>query len=172
MICQHCNKKEATTHFKQNINGEKTEMYLCSDCAKELGVNEVFEPITMSSFFGNFLGASTAALNSLAGVDRCSFCGSSFNDIVKSGKVGCANCYDKFYDRLSPSIEKLHGKTKHIGKTISYTKTTEEVSDEKEQSSQTDKLKAELKKAIKEENFEKAAELRDKIRELSTEDNK
>ena len=42
---------------------------------------------------------------------RCEKCGCSFNDIVKSGKIGCADCYETFYDKLMPSIERIHGRT-------------------------------------------------------------
>mgnify|MGYP002511290964 CR=1 FL=1 len=101
MLCQHCNKNEATTHIKRSINGQREEMHLCSECAAELGVMEEFRMPSMNEFFGdsflgNFLGAGVAAMNSLAGVDRCKTCGSSFNDIVKSGRIGCSDCYEKF----------------------------------------------------------------------------
>lgn len=166
MKCNHCGKNEANTHYKRVINGKKEEMYLCEECAKELGVmNDFsFEPFSMDTFFGNLLGAGAAALNSIAGVDRCTYCGSSFNDIVNSGKVGCANCYDRFESKLNPSIEKLHGRTRHVGKSVSYT--VEE--DEKQESvDELTKLKEEMKLAIKEQRFEDAAVIRDKIKNLT-----
>lgn len=165
MKCNHCKVNDANTHYKRIINGKKEEMYLCEECAKELGVMDdfSFEPFSMDSFFGNLLGAGASALNSLAGVDRCTYCGSSFNDIANSGKVGCANCYDRFEDKLSPSIEKLHGRTKHIGKSISYEVENEEKPNEIAQ------LKAELKQAIQEQRFEDAVVLRDKIKSLTEE---
>jgi protein arginine kinase activator len=164
MKCSHCHENEANTHIKKTINGKTEEMYLCSECAKELGVMEEFEPFSMDSLFGNFLGAGAAALNSLAGIDRCGYCGSSFNDIVKSGKVGCANCYEKFEDKLSPSIEKIHGRTKHVGKNVTYTVEQEEKS---EPVSEVEQLKLQLKDAIKEQRFEDAAVLRDKIKDMT-----
>lgn len=170
MKCQHCNKNEATTHIKKNINGQKEEMHLCADCAKELGVMDEFRMPTMSemfgdSFLGNFLGAGVAAMNSLAGVDRCSSCGSSFNDIVNSGRIGCADCYEKFEDKLEPSIRKIHGKTKHVGKFISYSD-DETKKEEKPRKSELDTLKDQLKSAIDEQRFEDAAVIRDKINAL------
>lgn len=170
MKCQHCNQNEATTHIKKIVNGKREEMHLCSECAKELGVMDEFKMPTMSemfsdSFLGNFLGAGVAAMNSLAGVDRCSSCGSSFNDIVNSGRIGCADCYDKFEDKLEPSIRKIHGKTKHIGKFITYSD-DEKKTEEKPQVSELDSLKEQLKTAISEQRFEDAAVIRDKINEL------
>lgn len=169
MKCTHCNEREANTHIKRIINGKKEEMHLCEECARELGVMEEFsfEPFSMDSLFGNLLGAGAKALNSLSGIDRCTYCGTTFNDIVNSGRVGCSHCYDKFEEKLSPSIEKLHGRAKHIGKNISY---TEEETPEQNEISEIDKLKADLKLAVEEQRFEDAAVLRDKINELTKED--
>lgn len=181
MLCQHCNQNEATTHIKQNINGEKQEMHLCSECAKELGVMDEFRFPSMSEFFGdsflgNFLGAGVSAMNSLAGVERCNTCGSSFNDIVKCGHIGCSDCYEKFEDKLEPSIRKIHGKTKHIGKFVTY---SEDETAEKPKEKETpkpkvntlDSLKEQLKDAIKEQRFEDAAVLRDKIKAMTEDTN-
>lgn len=173
MLCQHCNQKEATTHIKKNINGQREEMHLCSECARELGVMDEFKMPSMNdlfgdSFLGNFLGAGVAAMNSLAGVERCSTCGSSFNDIVKGGHIGCSDCYDKFADRLEPSIRKIHGKTKHIGKFISYDEKEEPAKKEsKAEVNQLDLLQQQLEAAIKEQRFEDAAVIRDKIKNLT-----
>lgn len=175
MRCQHCNKNEANTFIKRNINGKKEEMHLCSECAKELGVMSEFEMPSMSdmfndTFLGNFLGAGVAAMNSLAGVDRCSSCGSSFNDIVQSGRIGCADCYEKFEDKLEPSIRKIHGKTKHVGKYISYSEDDksqdEQQNNQTKQVSELESLQQQMKSAIEEQRFEDAAVIRDKIKNL------
>lgn len=177
MKCSNCNNNEANTHIKRTINGKTQEMFLCSECAHKLGVMDEFdfEPFSMDSFFGNLLGAGAAALNSLAGVDRCGYCGSSLNDIINSGKAGCSNCYIKFEDKLTPSIEKLHGRTKHIGKNVTYTYENDNKDDNHKPSqnskmSEIDQLKSELKTAIQEQRFEDAAIIRDKIKDLNKED--
>jgi len=169
MRCEHCNEREATTHIKKIINGNKTELHLCSECAAELGVAEEFSPENFfaDTFFGNLLGAGIPAMNVLSGVERCESCGSSFNDIVKNGSVGCAHCYEKFEDKLEPSIVKIHGKTKHVGKNVTYTVDESEKAETPEDKAEN--LKEKLKQAIKEQRFEDAAELRDKIKELNQE---
>lgn len=174
MLCQHCNKNEATTHIKKNVNGRREEMHLCSECAAELGVMDEFKMPSMNelfndSFLGNFLGAGAAAMNALTGVERCSSCGSSFNDIINSGHLGCSGCYDKFEDKLEPSIRKIHGKTKHIGKYVSYDETEEksDYSPEKKQKTTLETLEEQLKEAVREQRFEDAAVLRDKIKGFS-----
>ena len=164
MICQNCKKNEATTHIKRIINGETAEYRLCKNCAISLGFSDSFSDfgINLSELFGGFLGdISVSSLSSR--VLRCEKCGSSFEDIAKSGKIGCADCYSLFYDKLLPSIQRIHGKTRHEGKIAKSA--GESLKREREISS----LKQDLSKAIEEQNFEEAARLRDKIRETEAE---
>ena len=166
MLCQHCQKNEATTHIKTNINGTVTEYRLCADCAQELGYGSMFPDFTAD--FGGMLGSFlSAALPARSGAARCPECGYTMNDIKKSGKVGCANCYDLFFSELMPTIRSIHGNTEHIGKrpVIEYTENREEEktpADDK--TKKIEQLRAELKKAIEDENFERAAQLRDEIK--------
>lgn len=159
MICENCGKNQATTHLKSIVNGKYTEMWLCSDCAKAMGVGNMFTHTAtdFSSFLGSFFGDG---LPSRTSATRCKSCGTSFADIARSGKVGCADCYTNFYDELLPSIQKIHGNIQHTGKVANgvdiQVKVTREI----------EKTKQELAKAVKEQNFELAAKLRDKINEL------
>lgn len=163
MLCQHCGKNEATTHVKRNINGEVTEYMLCHDCAAEMGYSNLFPDFhsdwtsLLGSFFGNALPARTGAV-------RCRTCGSTMNDIARSGMVGCADCYDSFYSELLPTIRSVHGNTRHCGKRPDRLEDTERKPDIPAENP-LDRLKAELKKAIEEQNFERAAELRDEIKD-------
>ena len=166
MKCQKCGANNANTHVKPIINGEFKEYDLCSDCAKKMGYTNVFSDMEdefsnfLGSFFGNVLPARTQAT-------RCEFCGTTYPEIAKTGHVGCAKCYDVFADELYPSIRRIHGNTTHCGKN---SKRAENAKAEKPvEQTKEDKikaLKAELDKAVKEQNFEHAAELRDKIKEM------
>lgn len=166
MKCQKCGANNANTHVKTIINGEFKEYDLCSDCAKKMGYTNVFSDMEdefsnfLGSFFGNVLPARTQAT-------RCEFCGTTYPEIAKTGHVGCAKCYDVFADELYPSIRRIHGNTTHCGKN---SKQAENAKAEKPvEQTKEDKikaLKAELDKAVKEQNFEHAAELRDKIKEM------
>ncbi|MPM95797.1 Protein-arginine kinase activator protein [bioreactor metagenome] len=100
----------------------------------------------------------------ISNTERCPMCGASFQEIVKSGKIGCAECYDKFYDLLLPSVQRIHGKTAHSGKIAA----NNEIEIKKE--NVLEELKAKLAQAIEEQNFEYAAELRDKIKEMESGD--
>lgn len=161
MLCQSCGQNQATTHIKTIINGELAEVSLCRECAQKLGYNSFFGNFGMD--FDKFLGSLMSGSESdriLKSRKRCNCCGSTFEEIAKSGKVGCANCYDVFYDELLPSIQRIHGKTVHIGKLA------KSAGSEVKMKNTLTKLKEELTAAIKEQEFEKAAKLRDQIKEL------
>ncbi len=166
MKCQKCGANNANTHVKTVINGEFKEYDLCSECAKKMGYTNIFGDMEsefsnfLGSFFGNVLPARTQAT-------RCEFCGSTYSDIAKSGHVGCANCYDVFADELFPSIRRIHGNTTHCGKNSALArKAKEKKPTEETKEDKIKNLKAELDKAVAEQNFELAAELRDKIKEM------
>ena len=117
MLCQNCGKNEATTHIKRVVNGEATENHLCHSCAENLGFDDFFDDFSLNlpGIFSSFFGDSMFALGE-SRLERCEKCGSRFDDIVKTGYVGCADCYEKFYSKLLPSIQRIHGKAKHAGK--------------------------------------------------------
>ena len=158
MLCQSCEKRQASTHIKTILNGELKEFNLCSECAAKLGYGSFFTNFgfDIDKLFGSFMDSPDIRKKA----KRCQFCGSSFEEIAKSGKVGCAHCYEEFYDELLPSIQRIHGRTNHTGKLARSAGTEVKVRDE------IAKCKAELEDAIKTQEFEKAAELRDKIKEL------
>ena len=167
MMCQSCGKAEATTHFKRIINGEATEGHLCADCAAALGINDVFSGFNFGfgDLLSDFFSESPVAALSASSI-RCDGCGSSFNDIVKGGRIGCADCYSTFFDKLMPSIQRIHGKTKHEGKIP-----LSDVTNETKQASEIASLRAKLAEAIENEDFEQAAKLRDEIRTLEGKEN-
>ncbi len=158
MLCQSCEKKQANTHIKTILNGELKEYDLCSECAKKLGYGSVFGGFgfDLDKLFGSFMDGIAAPKTK----KRCQCCGSSFEDIAKSGKVGCAECYDTFYEELLPSVQRIHGRTSHMGKLAHSAGTEVKLKNE------IAKCRAELEQAIKAQEFERAAELRDKIIEL------
>lgn len=163
MLCQNCKKHEATTHIKRIVNGESTEAHLCADCAKTLGYANAFSDFGFgfSDMFSSFF--EPAAIGSLSNsVLRCEKCGSSFNDIVKSGKVGCADCYETFYDKLMPSVERIHGRTQHEGKIPN-------ASPKQKKNSRIEELREQLQNAVNLQDYETAASLRDQIKELEQE---
>ena len=164
MKCQKCGANNANTHVKTIINGEFKEYDLCSECAHKMGYTNVFADMDndfsnlLGSFFGNVLPARTQAT-------RCEFCGSTYSEIAKTGQVGCANCYNLFADQLYPSIRRIHGNTTHCGKNSGRAAAAEKKPAEMTKEEKLADMKKQLDAAVKEQNFELAAELRDKIKE-------
>ncbi len=150
MLCTKCGKNNATTHYKSVINGKVTEEHLCPSCAENLNISSFYFP----NVFSSLLGENAA----ITAPKRCNVCGSSFSDIKHTGKAGCSNCYDTFKTEILPSINLIHGSTKHI-KSEKESENTVEVN-------LLELKKEELKKAIAEERFEDAAKLRDEIKKL------
>ena len=152
MLCQNCNKNEANMHMKRIINGRAAEVHLCSDCARSLGYGEAFSGFGLgfSDFLGDFLLKGEHPSNSA----RCPFCNKSFEEIAKDGKMGCAECYSAFYDKLLPSLQHIHGKSTHLGKKPMHTKTGGDG---------LAVLKERLEKAVREQDFESAVRIRDEI---------
>jgi len=176
MICQHCGQRTATTHIKTVINGQLTETYLCSQCAKKQGYGHMLgEWNGFGSLLGGLLGQAASTEEK-----RCPGCGSSFRQISKSGQIGCAECYHTFRAQLIPVIERIHGSARHKGKAPGgsalrvpdQNRQLANVEGQKTQEAQPtsaiDEKKKLLQKAIETQNFEQAAVLRDQIKEMES----
>ena len=167
MLCESCGKHEAEFHYKSNVNGKVTEKHLCSHCAKEQGYSGVFaQP---SGLFGSYTGDYMS--NMISGFfggkptlgrskRSCPVCGATAREIAEKGLAGCAGCYDEFADMLEPYIKRIHGVSEHHGKI------PEAAGAGVKAQQQLRELKKQLQTAIEAQEFEQAAELRDKIKEL------
>jgi len=177
MICKRCGKKEAEVFYKYTVNGNTKEYALCAGCAEELkksGELDIKMPGLFGegeSYFGNLFGLSdfwgfphSVSSSRSSEKKRCTFCSSTFDDLVRSGKIGCAECYKVFAEELRPSVEKIHGKEKYMGKRPKRIKAKETKQDK------IKALKAEMKNAVKAQEFEQAAVLRDQIRAMEEEE--
>ena len=164
MLCQKCGKNEANAHFEQIVNGSKSNLFLCDKCAALLGFDSLFsnQNFNLNSVIAGMLGISRP--EQVMSSDACPVCGAGFNFIVSNGKVGCANCYEHFYDKLLPSIQRIHGTIQHTGKL------PDSAGVKLKERRQLSELKSQLDDAIALQEFEKAAELRDKIRMIEGND--
>lgn len=157
MLCEKCHKNEATTHIRSVVNGEVYEKHLCSSCAVSEGYVDTPNN-SLAQMLSNMFGDTV--LPDEKRVMRCECCGSSYNDIAKSGKCGCSECYTTFYEQLLPYFKRVHGSVQHIGKRL------EKLSIQTDSAPQIDELRGYLKKLVEEENYEQAAIVRDKIKSL------
>ncbi len=179
--CEKCGKNPATVYYKQTVNGKTVEFRLCQECAEKLQaggkLNFSFPSFfSLPSFFGDddffSLPSFFPALEeeeprrAKAGtVKTCPLCGSRFSELVEKGKVGCAECYHTFADELEKTVHSLHGRVTHVGRKPGQRgkKAGAEAGSPEEKIAS---LRAELKKAVDGEDYERAAALRDSIRAL------
>ena len=166
MLCQNCHQHPATVHLTKIINFEKTELHLCEVCAKaagnELGV--IFGTnLAFPNLIAGLLGDGDLEVDQQPHVGkelRCQNCGLMFSDFKNSGLLGCGECYRHFKTGLEPLLKKVHGSTTHTGKVPRRTggkvRIRKEIQD----------LRQQLQQEIQKENYEKAASLRDEIRQL------
>lgn len=156
MLCKNCGLRPATTHVKRVINGRVEEYHLCSECANKLNVS-VYDAIDLSELWGAFFGDRLP--NSVTtNQKKCNSCGSTFAEIARLGKLGCADCYSMFCDELLPSLRKMHGKTRHVGKVPNN------IDKQTQNSYKIAELKKKLEEAVESENYEDAAKFRDEIK--------
>jgi protein arginine kinase activator len=172
MLCERCGNNPASVHVTHINNGEKTEMYLCEQCAKETESIHFQTPISFQDFLTGLLdmpfGNTEKYKNYIdqKEVLQCQNCKMTYDEFRKTGRFGCAECYSAFYKQLTPIIKKLHGNNIHTGKLPNRAAGELKVKRELEM------LRKELKKAIEMEEYEKAASLRDRIRALEGGENR
>lgn len=163
MYCEHCKQRPATLHFTKIINNEKTEVHLCEQCAQEMGeINAMFTPFSITDLLSSFLEVNKEGQKKIYNEQslKCKQCGFTFNDIKKTGRLGCGHCYVIFKEQLMPILKRIQGRTEHSGKVPR--KTGGQIWLNRE----IKRLKRELSKAVADEAYERAAQLRDEIREL------
>jgi len=173
MQCENCREREAVIHLTQIVNNTVTTMHLCEPCAAEKGVetSSSVAKFPLGDFLASLGKGGSSEPAGEAGLDvPCPSCGATLRDFRQTGRLGCADCYAAFEAHLRDLLRRLHGSTRHEGEayrtgttpasrplvpavTVSANRTL-------------DDLKDALRRAIEAENFEQAAELRDKIRVL------
>lgn len=163
MQCQNCKKNEATVHLTEIHEGVRKEMHLCQLCAEEQGI-AIKTNMPISELLSGLL-ASQPSEEELAdpfdSVASCGNCGFTMEQFSKESVLGCPDDYEALEDELLPLIKKVHnGNSVHSGK---IPKNTES---HKKDELRIMALKKELDHAVMIEDYETAAELRDKIKEL------
>lgn len=164
MLCEKCGKNNATAHIRTVVNGVVKEKNLCGYCAAsegyaDIGHNSLGE--MLASMFGDVIAAGSPSATR-----RCPCCGAAFSDIAESGKVGCSECYKTFYDELLPYLKRVHGSTKHAGRIPNRAPLVARPAE-----NSAEGLKIKLNELIRNEKFEEAAIIRDKIKELEGKEN-
>jgi protein arginine kinase activator len=161
MSCDQCREREAVIHLTQIVNEQVTTLHLCERCAAEKGVESPSGVVKTP--LGSFLAAMGKNLPETVAAPRsgetCGRCGGSLQDFRETGRLGCPECYRSFEVPLRDLLRRLHGSTHHVGER--YAEHGAVPADGRVESAE---LREQLRLAVETENFELAAELRDRLR--------
>ena len=159
MLCGSCSQNEATIHLTEIVNNQMVEIHLCEACAEEKGTD--FKTHFNFSELLSGLSDLGSILRQEERTDvRCKTCGLTFEEFGKTGRLGCAGCYQSLGRALLPLVKRVQRATAHVGKKPS------KISVEVKQTVDLRDLQDRLKKSVQSEEFEEAARLRDAIRKL------
>lgn len=163
MKCDVCGTRNATVHLTEVINDKVTKLHICETCAKQKSeeMQSHFGLTDLLSGLMDFGPSAPGEIETEVKV-KCPLCGMTYFDFQKTGRLGCGKCYETFSKNLSDLLRKIHGSDKHVGK-MPFKSNEKEVVKEQED---LQRLKNDLNALIRQEEFEKAAILRDRIKEI------
>lgn len=154
MKCSNCGKNTANITYQQNINGKVINLNLCEECAHKLGIfnsfDDIFSPMILDLDY------------ILPEEVKCKKCGYTFSKYKSTGLFGCDECYNTFKNEIDNMLLRIQGKNRHVQR-LNQRKS---VVSKPKAKSELDTLKDELQQLIKDEKFEEAAVVRDKIKNL------
>jgi protein arginine kinase activator len=149
-MCEECRKERATWHITTIVDGRSVEQHLCEECyLKKEG----------PPAFASLVAAVVPELKEMA-LRQCPSCGLDYLEFRQNMRLGCPRDYEAFDKPLEQLLERIHGAARHNGKAPPT------AGKEGAIRSRVRSLRRQQKKAIAEENYERAADLRDRIREL------
>jgi protein arginine kinase activator len=160
MTCQRC-EDEATVHLIESDDGRRREVHLCPRCARKAGLGPPEGPAlpglegVVQALIVAHVGELTGELAELA----CPDCGLKFMTARSEGRLGCPADYEIFAKGLLPLISHQHGATRHVGKAPKRRRPF--VAADRARL----RARAELRDAIALEDYERAARLRDSLRQ-------
>jgi protein arginine kinase activator len=163
MKCQKC-ERPATFHITELTAGKPQELHLCEDCAREY-LTQSDGPEAATTTLAGALAHQLAVgqtAQELARLDQqsCPVCGVTFFEFRNKGRLGCPHDYVCFQKELEPLLINIHGEAKHAGK---RPKRSDQDTDS---FTQLIRLRREMKEAIAAEEYERASNLRDQIKQI------
>jgi protein arginine kinase activator len=163
MSCDQCREREAVVHLTQIVNEQVTTLHLCEKCAAEKGVENPGATKTPLGSFLAAMGKGAEQVPASRSAEVCGRCGGTFQDFRETGRLGCSDCYRTFETPLRDLLRRLHGSTHHLGERYAEREPAAAAALAGERATE---LREQLRLAVETENFELAAELRDRLRVL------
>lgn len=161
MVCDDCKEGDAVVQLTE-IEGAGIRLWnLCKKCASSRGVETAVA--SAKPQIADFLQSVHQQMQATQGdAARCAFCSSTFRDFRSTGRLGCAHCYDAFEKSMRDLLRRVHGNARHIGRGYEPP-STNELPD----GGTANELRDRLRRAIDSEQFELAADIRDRLRGLA-----
>lgn len=116
--------------------------------------------LAIADFLAQMVDEVTTTHEDKVGRVQCPGCGMYYSTFRETGHLGCAACYASFRQSLRPLLRRIHGEPRHLGKAPH--RDGERFARRREMQ----RLHEELERAIGREDYERAAALRDSIRQL------
>ncbi len=161
MKCQFCSNP-ATVHLTRIVEQKKTEVHLCQACAEKHTAPAA--EMNLSSILQTLIGQHVSAVTEELARLNCPTCGIKYMEFRADGRLGCPSDYEVFRAGLLPILQRIHRATRHVGK-VPRRRGLREA-----RAAELLDLRQRLRRAVDGENYERAAELRDLIRQKETSD--
>ncbi len=162
MKCDRC-PHTATVHLTDIINGQKQEMHLCQECANAQQILQQ-EELNLSVIVQTVIGQHVSPVADELARLTCPNCGIKYMEFRAAGRLGCPHDYHVFQKALRPLLQRIHRKTRHVGKNPHHFSERTLVLQ-----AELLELRRKLRSAVETENYEEAARLRDLLRHKETE---
>lgn len=157
LLCQSCGEKDASIHLTKIVNGNIEEKHLCDACAKDGDELDFSLPFSFQTLFTGLIGSIKEDTQKVKDVS-CPECGLLYKRFVETGKFGCSYCFNAFEEDVYELLKGIHGHSHHVGKIPLR------INSKIRNIKKIEFLKEELNKSIAQEEFERAAYLRDEIK--------
>jgi protein arginine kinase activator len=151
-MCEECGANPANVHLTQIVNNDAMVMNLCDECAKKKGIN-----ISIEDGGGKDKNPDDEKYKDM----KCPRCGLPYLEFKTKGWLGCAGCYSAFEKEIDELLVRVHGSSVHRGKRYARCEPAGK------RGASLKQLKRDLEAAIRNEQFELAAEIRDEIHSMS-----
>ncbi|MBU0755989.1 MAG: UvrB/UvrC motif-containing protein [Planctomycetes bacterium] len=159
ILCQKCKKNIANVHLTEMISGQRNETHLCESCAQAMKLPSK-HPVSFEGLIGMLMEKGQKKRRAEGRRMACPDCGITFAEFKNKGRLGCANDYTFFQDELDALLKKVHGSTRYVGKVPPGRESKPIFRNE------LLRLRDRLKQVVKAEQYEEAAQIRDRIVEL------
>lgn len=184
MICSNCGKREVEVLIKQVINQEVHNLNLCRVCAEQMGFLASDTPSITISFSLNDAdpirplkkkkNSARQRREELENALTCAECGTVYGAFRETGLLGCAKCYEAFRFPLGAYLQEVQGAESHWGGmsevfpdiVLAEDRAEPRSARKAERDSEIGRIRAEIREAVADEAYERAAELRDMLKPL------